>query len=122
MNKKGYLIVTVICGLTLLAAIGTGVYDLFNGTDNPPGEVTAETETVSEVDSDTTDTVWNDETVSESEDTEADTIPAIKEDPKLPDVQGKPVIDVEEMTRNPNAEVVDSKIEYGTKEADTHEE
>ena len=122
MNKKGYLIVTVICGLTLLAAIGVGVYDFFNGTDNPPGEVPAETETVGEVDSDTTDTVWNDETVSESEDTEADTIPAIKEDPKLPDVQGKPIIDVEEMTRNPNAEVVDSKIEYGTKEADTNEE
>lgn len=32
------------------------------------------------------------------------------------------MIDVEEMTRNPNAEVVDSKIEYGTKEADTNEE
>lgn len=122
MNKKGYLIMAVICGLTLLAAVGVGVYSLIGGSDNPPGEVPAETETVGEVDSDTTDTVWNDETVSESEDTEADTIPAIKEDPKLPDVQGRPVIDVEEMTRNPNAEVVDSKIEYGTKEADTYEE
>ena len=122
MNKKGYLIMAVICGLTLLTAIGAGVYDLVSGTDTPPGAVPAETETADEVDSDTTDTVWNDETVSEPDDTEADTIPAIKEDPKLPDVQGKPVIDVEEMTRNPQAEVVDSKIEYGTKEADTHEE
>lgn len=121
MNKKGYLIMAVICGLTLLAAIGAGVYDLVSDMDTPPGEVPAETETAGEVDSDT-DTVWNDETVSEPDDTEADTIPAIKEDPKLPDVQGKPVIDVEEMTRNPQAEVVDSKIEYGTKEADTHEE
>ena len=121
MNRKGYLIVTVICGLTLLAAIGVGVYDFFNGTDTPPAAVPTETEMAGAVDSDT-DTAADDETVSESEDTEADTIPAIKEDPKLPDVQGKPVIDVEEMTRNPNAEVVDSKIEYGTKEADTHEE
>ena len=121
MNKKGYLIAAVICGITLLAAIGVGVYDLVSGTDTPPVAVPAETEMAGEVDSGT-DTVVNDEPVSSPDDTEAETIPAIKEDPKLPDVQGTPIIDVEEMTRNPEAEVVDSKIEYGTKEADTHEE
>lgn len=49
-------------------------------------------------------------------------IPSIKDDPQLPDVQGQPSIDVSEMTRNPEAEVVDSKIEYDTKEADTDAE
>ena len=121
MNRKGYLIAAVICGITLLAAIGVGVYDFFNGSDNPPSVETQETDTGAETDSDA-GTIEEGETVPEPDETEADTIPAIKEDPKLPDVQGKPVIDVEEMTRNPNAEVVDSKIEYGTKEADTHEE
>ena len=121
MNRKGYLIAAVICGITLLAAIGVGVYDFFNGTDNPPAAVPTETEMAGAVDSDT-DTAADDETVSSPDETEAETIPAIKEDPKLPDVQGKPIIDVEEMTRNAEAEVVDSKVEYGTKEADTHEE
>ena len=69
-----------------------------------------------------THTGERDETSQEPDETESDTIPPIKDNPTLPDVQGTPVIDVEEMTRNPNAEVVDSKIEYGTKEADTNEE
>ena len=121
MNRKGYLIAAVICGITLLSAVGVGVYSLISGSDNPPSVETQETDTGAETDSDA-GTIEEGETVSEPDDTEEETIPAIKEDPKLPDVQGKPVIDVEEMTRNPNAEVVDSKIEYGTKEADTHEE
>ena len=44
-------------------------------------------------------------------------IPSIKDEPKLPDVQGQPNNDVGEMTRNPEAEVVGSEIEYGTKES-----
>ena len=121
MNRKGYLVLAIICGITLLAVIGVGVYDLVSGTDNPPAVVPSETDTQSEPDSGT-HTGGRDETSREPNETEPDTIPLIKDNPTLPDVQGKPVIDVEEMTRNPNAEVVDSKIEYGTKEADTNEE
>lgn len=121
MNRKGYLIAIAICGTTLLSAVGVGVYSLISGSDNPPSVETQETDPGAETDSDTS-TIEEGETVPEPDETEAETIPAIKEDPKLPDVQGKPIIDVEEMTRNPEAEVVDSKVEYGTKEADTHEE
>lgn len=121
MNRKGYLIAIAICGITLLSAVGVGVYSLISGSDNPPSVETQETDTGAETGSDT-GTIEEGETVPEPDETEAETIPAIKEDPKLPDVQGKPIIDVEEMTRNPEAEVVDSKVEYGTKEADTHEE
>ncbi len=121
MNRKGYLVLAIICGITLLAVIGVGVYDLVSGTDNPPSVVPTETDTQSESAPDT-HTGGRDETSREPNETEPDTIPPIKDNPTLPDVQGKPVIDVEEMTRNPNAEVVDSKIEYGTKEADTNEE
>lgn len=121
MNRKGYLVLASICGITLLTVIGVGVYDLVSGTDNPPAVVPAETDTQAESDPDT-HTGERDETSREPDETEPDTIPPIKDNPTLPDVQGKPVIDVEEMTRNPNAEVVDSKIEYGTKEANTNEE
>ena len=60
----------------------------------------------------------------ESENTSGDLtdIPSIKDDPSLPDVQGQPNIDVGEMTRNPEAEVVGSEIEYGTKERGTDAE
>ena len=108
MNRKGYLIAIAICGITLLSAVGVGVYSLISGSDNPPSVETNETDTGAETDSGT-GTIEEGETVSEPDDTETETIPAIKEDPKLPDVQGKPIIDVEEMTRNPEAEVVDSK-------------
>ena len=115
MNRKGYLIAIAICGITLLSAVGVGVYSLISGSDNPPSVETHETDTGAEIDSGT-GTIEEGETVPEPDETEAETIPAIKEDPKLPDVQGKPIIDVEEMTRNPEAEVVGSEIEYGTKE------
>ena len=52
--------------------------------------------------------------------TPENTVPSIKEDPELPDVQGQPSIDVGEMTKNPEAEVVGSEIEYGTKEVESH--
>lgn len=46
-------------------------------------------------------------------------IPSIKDNSPLPEEQEDPVVDVGEMTRNPEADVMGSEIEYGTKEGDT---
>jgi hypothetical protein len=121
MNRRGYLIIAILCGIMLLVIIGVGMYDLVSGTDSPPALVPSETDIQSESDADI-HTDEREETSREPGRTESDTIPPIKDNPALPDVQGTPAIDVEEMTRNPNAEVVDSKIEYDTKEVDTNEE
>lgn len=46
-------------------------------------------------------------------------IPSIKDNSPLPEEQEDPVVDVGEMTRNPEADVMGSEIEYETKEGDT---
>lgn len=72
MNRKGYMVFAIICGITLLAVIGVGVYDLVSGTDNPPAVVPSETDTQSESAPDT-HTGETDETSREPDETESDT-------------------------------------------------
>ena len=49
------------------------------------------------------------------------TVPPIETDDSSENPK-KPDIDITDMERNPNPEVIDSEIEYGTKDGESHEE
>ena len=118
-KSKANIICSVICLVVTLAIVGgTVVGILVNSTNNEGKTPNTEETTNDENKQNTNETDEN----KDSESTEGDLtdIPSIREDPKLPDVQGQPSVDVGEMTKNPEAEVVDSKVEYGTKESDAN--
>lgn len=115
-KSKANIICTVICIVITLALVGLAVFGIVkNNINNDENNQKIEDARNEEIKQNTNETDGNEE----SENTSGDLtdIPSIKEDPSLPDVQGQPNIDVGEMTRNPEAEVVGSKIEYGTKES-----
>lgn len=120
-KSKANIICTVICIVVTLALVGGAVVGVLNNSTNNEGKNPNTEEITNDNNKQNTDETDGNK---ESESTSGDLtdIPSIREDPKLPDVQGQPNIDVGEMTRNPEAEVVDSKIEYDTKEADTNAE
>ena len=115
-KSKANIICTVICIAITLALVGLAVFGIVkNNINNDENNQKIEDARNEEIKQNTDETDCNEE----SENTSGDLtdIPSIKEDPSLPDVQGQPNIDVGEMTRNPEAEVVGSEIEYGTKES-----
>jgi len=115
-KNKANIICTVICIVITLAVVGLAVFGIVkNNINNDENNQKIEDARNEEIKQNTDETDGNEE----SENTSGDLtdIPSIKEDPSLPDVQGQPNIDVGEMTRNPEAEVVGSEIEYGTKES-----
>ena len=115
-KSKANIICTVICIVITLALVGLAVFGIVkNNINNDENNQKIEDARNEEIKQNTNETDGNEE----SENTSGDLtdIPSIKEDPSLPDVQGQPNIDVGEMTRNPEAEVVGSEIEYGTKES-----
>ena len=115
-KSKANIICTVICIVITLALVGLAVFGIVkNNINNDENNQKIEDARNEEIKQNTDETDGNEE----SENTSGDLtdIPLIKEDPSLPDVQGQPNIDVGEMTRNPEAEVVGSEIEYGTKES-----
>ena len=115
-KSKANIICTVICIVITLALVGLAVFGILkNNINNDENNQKIEDARNEEIKQNTDETDGNEE----SENTSGDftDIPSIKEDPSLPDVQGQPNIDVGEMTRNPEAEVVGSEIEYGTKES-----
>ena len=115
-KSKANIICTVICIVITLALVGLAVFGIVkNNINNDENNQKIEDARNEEIKQNTDETDCNEE----SENTSGDLtdIPSIKEDPSLPDVQGQPNIDVGEMTRNPEAEVVGSEIEYGTKES-----
>ena len=115
-KSKANIICTVICIVITLALVGLAVFGIVkNNINNDENNQKIEDARNEEIKQNTDKTDGNEE----SENTSGDLtdIPSIKEDPSLPDVQGQPNIDVGEMTRNPEAEVVGSEIEYGTKES-----
>ena len=115
-KSKANIICTVICIIITLALVGLAVFGIVkNNINNDENNQKIEDARNEEIKQNTDETDGNEE----SENTSGDLtdIPSIKEDPSLPDVQGQPNIDVGEMTRNPEAEVVGSEIEYGTKES-----
>lgn len=115
-KSKANIICTVICIVITLALVGLAIFGIVkNNINNDENNQKIEDARNEEIKQNTDETDGNEE----SENTSGDLtdIPSIKEDPSLPDVQGQPNIDVGEMTRNPEAEVVGSEIEYGTKES-----
>lgn len=115
-KSKANIICTVICIVITLALVGLAVFGVVkNNINNDENNQKIEDARNEEIKQNTDETDGNEE----SENTSGDLtdIPSIKEDPSLPDVQGQPNIDVGEMMRNPEAEVVGSEIEYGTKES-----
>ena len=115
-KSKANIICTVICIVITLALVGLAVFGIVkNNINNDENNQKIEDARNEEIKQNTNETDGNEE----SENTSGDLtdIPSIKEDPSLPDMQGQPNIDVGEMTRNPEAEVVGSEIEYGTKES-----
>lgn len=124
-KSKANIICTVICIVVTLALVGLAVFSIVkNNVDKEReaalNEYQQEQQQTGNHQDETSD---NHETDGANDTTKPeDTIPNIKNDPTLPDVQGQPNIDVGEMTKNPEAEVVDSKIEYGTKEGGSSDE
>ena len=124
-KNKANIICTVICIVIMLALVGLAVFGIVKHNIEKKREAAlneyqqAQQQTGNPQD----ETSDNHETDGVDDTTEPEeTIPSIKDDPTLPDVQGQPSIDVGEMTKNPEAEVVDSKIEYGTKEGGSSDE
>ena len=111
----------MICIIITLALVGLVIFGIVKNNHSAEDEKQKIEEALNERDNQNTE---NTDTNRESENTNGDLtdIPSIKDDPSLPDVQGQPNIDVGEMTRNPEAEVVGSEIEYGTKESGTDAE
>lgn len=122
-KNKSNIICAVICIIVTLAPIALAAFGVVkNNIEKKDEEALNEQQQGQQMGNNYHETSDDTDTEETKENTEPeDTIPSIKDNPKLPDVQGKPNIDVSEMTRNPDAEVVDSKIEYGTKEADSNE-
>ena len=120
-KNKANIICTVICIIITLALVGLAIFGIVKNNNSAEDEKQKIEEALNERDNQNTE---NTDTNRESENTNGDLtdIPSIKDDPSLPDVQGQPNIDVGEMTRNPEAEVVGSEIEYGTKESGTDAE
>lgn len=120
-KSKANIICTVICIVVTLALVGLAVFGIVkNNINNDENNQKIEDARNEENTQNTDETEGNKE--SESTSGDLTDIPSIREDPKLPDVQGQPNIDVGEMTKNPEAEVVDSKVEYETKEGNTDAE
>lgn len=120
-KSKANIICTVICIIITLALVGLAIFGIVKNNHSAEDEKQKIEEALNERDNQNTE---NTDTNRESENTNGDLtdIPSIKDDPSLPGVQGQPNIDVGEMTRNPEAEVVGSEIEYGTKESGTDAE
>ena len=124
-KNKANIICTVICIIITLALVGLAVFGIVKNNIEKEREAALNEyqQAQQQTDNHEHETSDNHDTDNTTEMTEpAETIPSIKDDPQLPDVQGQPSIDVGEMTKNPEAEVVDSKIEYGTKEGGTNVE
>ena len=123
-KNKANIICAVICIIITLALVGLAVFGIVKNNIEKEREADLnEYQQAQQTDNHEHETSNNHDTDNTTEMTEpAETIPSIKDDPQLPDVQGQPSIDVGEMTKNPEAEVVDSKIEYGTKEGGTNVE
>lgn len=120
-KNKANIICTVICIVITLALIGLVVFGIVKDNTSTEDMNQKIEEALNEESKQNTDKV-DDNKESESTSGNLTDIPSIKDDPKLPDVQGQPNVDVGEMTRNPEAEVVGSEIEYGTKESGTNAE
>lgn len=116
--KKTNIICMVICIVISIALAGLVVFGVMkNNIEEAREEALNEYEQAQQENKQPQDEHNDTEKTEQTDKIETtETIPAIKDDQTIPEVQGQPNIDVGEMTRNPEAEVVDSKVEYDTKE------
>ena len=123
MSRKANIICTVICIVIMSFLAGMAFFGIVKyNTEKEKENALKDYESVHqspsyEAPSDSTE---NGDTTDENN--TLGNIPAIKDDPKLPAVKDDPDIDVSEMTKNQEAEVVDSKVECDVKEIATNEE
>ena len=110
--KKRKIIVTVVSLIMVCTMVATCVVALLTNTLPVEDETQGQTNAIT----DTTNT-GN----SSTEGTEDIVVPPIEESTEKPPVD-KPLLDVGDMVSDPNPSVVDSKIEYGTKEAENNAE
>ena len=121
MKKSKVNIITgIITGAVTLVVIGLVIFGIVRkNTDEKNNRYLEEQKHAQQQTEPDNDTSKSDET-TENEDFYIN-IPDINEIPDKPD-NGSPDIDVSEMTRNPEPEVVGSEVEYGTKESESNEE
>ena len=119
MKKKSNIICMVICIVIAVALAGLAVFGVVkNNIEKDREEALNEYEQAQQENNKPQDEHNDTEKTKQTDkDETTETIPGIKDDQTIPEVQGQPNIDVSEMTRSPEAEVVDSKVEYGTKES-----
>mgnify|MGYP000403262840 CR=1 FL=1 len=122
MKKRKVKIITgIIAVVVTLALIGLVVFGIVRkNTDEKNNRYLEEQKQAQQQTEPDNDTSKSDETTG-NEDSSLD-IPDINEIPDKPDKGDDPDIDVSEMTRNPEPEVVDSEVKYGTKESESNEE
>ncbi len=119
-KNKNNVVVTVIIVAITLALVGLAVFGIVRKNMEDENKQFLEEQRQEQM-----NTNKDDDTSEPSESDEGETtpvIPDIKDNPTTPETGDKPDIDVSEMTRNPEAEVVDSSVEYGTKEVDSNAE
>ena len=100
-KSKANIIGTVICIVVTLALVGLAVFGIVKHNIEKEREAALnEYQQAQQTDNHEHETSDNHDTDNTTETTElAETIPNIKDDPQLPDVQGQPSIDVGEMTK-----------------------
>lgn len=118
---KVNIITGIIAVVVTLALIGLVVFGIVRkNTDEKNNRYLEEQKQAQQQTEPDNDTSKSDETTG-NEDSSLG-IPDINEIPDKPDKGNGPDIDVSEMTRNPEPDVVSSEIEYGTKESEGNEE
>lgn len=114
MERKTKMICVAVCAVVLIAIVVTVI--VMAGRKDPV-EANSDTETVETTEPEATEENTETDTMADdTTETQKETIPPIKDDPVLPSETEEPDIDVSQMTRHPEPEVVDGKIEYETKE------
>ncbi len=119
-KNKTNVIVTVIIVAVTLALVALAVFGIVRKTIDDRNNQYLEEQRQEQMNTETDDHATETDETDEGDTTP--TIPDIKDTPTIPETGDKPDIDVSEMTRNPEAEVVDSSVEYGTKEVDSNAE
>lgn len=112
MSKKKKIIISVVTLILVCATVATCAVALFTNTpdngDDPQESVTDNTDNTQE---DTNTADGSDEII----------VPPVEDSTEKPPVD-KPLLDVSDMITDPNPSVIDSKIEYGTKEVESNAE
>ncbi len=116
-QKKTNMIITVTIIVVTLLLICLVVFGIvYNNRNDANDEYLYEQQQEQQREKEKNDNAFSEETSDKYEVSDSETGDTLET--TEPDGEDKPDIDVGSMTKNPEAEVVESKIEYGTKEYD----